>query len=158
MWDQDQVALVGVDPIHLDPEVFFREAGLHALRPFHYQHAVCEYAIEVENGAVERVFRLQAVSIAVKKHVTTRPGVFVDNHIRGAGDFAGGPPALGDALYQRGLTGAKVAFEADDVSNLEQAAKTNAHPAGLLRAMRKDFKSMRWKYWHLNKRLYLSIS
>jgi len=71
MRDQDKMALVRVDPVHLDPKVFFRKAGLHAFRPFHHQHSIGKYTVQVENGAVEGIIGLQSVSVAMEKRVAS---------------------------------------------------------------------------------------
>lgn len=74
--------------------------------------------------------------------------VVVNDDVGGAGDRVGGPPALGDALHERGFARAEVAFQADELAGLQQAAQADTDAAGLLGAVREEFEGVRAQNWH----------
>lgn len=117
------------------------------VRPFQYDRAAFQHAGQVQHGDIQRAAG-EAVGIGMVEVRAIGVAVVVDDDVGRAGDRVGGTPALGDALHERGFARAKVAFQADELAGLQQAAQADAHAPGLLGAVRKEFEGVRAENWH----------
>lgn len=141
------MALLQCHVLHLDPQAFGGQVRADQVGPFQDDRAALQHTGQVQNGDIQGGAG-EAVGIGVEEQGAFGAAVFVDDDVGGAGDGVGGTPALGDALDERGLARAEVAFQADKLAGAEEAAQADAHAAGLLGAVREEFEGVGVQNWH----------
>jgi len=141
------MALLQCHVLHLDPQAFGGQVRADQVGPLQDDRAALQHAGQVQHGDIQGGAG-QAVGIGMVEVRAVGVAVVVDDDVGGAGDRVGGTPTLGDALHERGLARAEVAFQADELAGPQQAAQADADAAGLLGAVREKFEGVRAQNWH----------